>query len=55
MGGAVDADAPSPAVAIAAPATYLTPRQPSKWRLYLPRGKLKRGWRNKGGGAPLFQ
>ena len=25
-----------------------------KWRLYLPRGKLKRGWHNKGGGAPLF-
>jgi IS30 family transposase len=25
------------------------------WRRYLPRGKLKRGWRNKGGGAPRFQ
>jgi IS30 family transposase len=24
------------------------------WRRYLPRGKLKRGWRNKGGGAPIF-
>jgi IS30 family transposase len=25
-----------------------------RWRLYLPRAKLKRGWRNKGGGAPRF-
>jgi IS30 family transposase len=25
-----------------------------RWRLYLPRGRLKRGWRNKGGGAPRF-
>ena len=24
------------------------------WRRYLPRGKIKRGWRNKGGGAPRF-
>ena len=24
------------------------------WRRYLPRGKLRRGWRNKGGGAPRF-
>ena len=25
-----------------------------RWRLYLPRGKLKRGWIDKGGGAPRF-
>ena len=25
------------------------------WRRYLPRGKLKRGWRNKGGGMPRFK
>ena len=26
-----------------------------RWRRYLLRGKLKRGWRNKGGGAPRFR
>ena len=25
-----------------------------RWRHYLPRAKYKRGWRNKGGGAPIF-
>ena len=25
------------------------------WRLYLPRGRLKRGWIDKGGGAPRFK
>jgi IS30 family transposase len=25
-----------------------------RWRLYLPRGRLKRGWIDKGGGAPRF-
>ncbi len=34
MGGAVDADAPTPAAVIATPAPFLTP-QPSKWGLYL--------------------